>query len=145
MQASTIKKAFLTVVIASMLPLAACGDNDDTPTSPTQPGPPVSTPAPSPGPGPSPAPPPTPQPPSVDPPATSTVSGVISNFSRPTDDSARFRIDDFTIVEAGPGTTVRDGSSDTNVTALRLGQAVTVTGTRNNGTLTASHIVIDSR
>ena len=148
MQASTVKKTFLAIMMASMLPLAACGDDNDTPTSPTQAGPPVSTPSPSPAPtpGPAPTPAPTPTPPPPDG-TVVTVSGVISNFSRfgEGDTSVRFRINDFLMVEAGPGTAVRDGSMDSNTSSLRLGQAVTVTGQQVNGTVHASNIVIDSR
>ena len=39
MQRTTVKKIFPALIFTSALPLAACSD-DDTPTSPTQPGPP---------------------------------------------------------------------------------------------------------
>src|SRR5687767_3061421 len=114
MRASTMKKTFLGIMMASILPLAACGDDSDTPTSPTQPGPPVSTPAPDP-PAPTPGPTPTPDPKPTPPPSdgtTVTVSGVISNFSRfgEGDMNVRFRINDFLIVEADGNTAVREGS-----------------------------------
>jgi hypothetical protein len=150
MRASTMKTAFLGIMMASILPFAACSDDSDTPTSPTQPGPPVSTPAPDPPAPPPPTPTPTPEPPPTPPPSdgtTVTVSGVISNFSRfgEGDMNVRFRINDFLMVEADANTAVREGSMDSNTTSLRLGQAVTVTGSQTNGTVHASRIVIDSQ
>ena len=147
MRASTIKNAFLGIMMASILPLAACSDDNDTPTSPTQSGPPVSTPAPDPTPAPpTPTPDPKPSPPPSDG-TTVTVSGVISNFSRfgEGDMNVRFRINDFLMVEADANTAVREGSMDSNTSSLRLGQAVTVTGSQINGTVHASKIVIDSQ
>jgi len=144
MQGSTLKRAFLGIVIASMLPLAACGDDTDTPTSPTsQSGPPVSTPAPSPTPNPTPA--PTPQPP---PDVAVTVSGAVSLFSRsgPGDMNIRFRINDTTFVEGDANTTVLDGSRLGNTSFVRQGDAVTVQGSqRGEGLVYARHIIITSR
>lgn len=144
MQGSRLKSALLGVVMASMLPLAACGDDNDTPTSPTsQSGPPVSTPAPSPTPNPTPA--PTPQPP---PDVAVTVSGFVSLFSRsgPGDINVRFRINDTTFVEGDANTTVLDGSKLGDTTYLRQGQAVTVQGSsRGAGLVYARHIIITSR
>ena len=144
MQGSTLKRGLLGVVMASMLPLAACGDDNDTPTSPTsQSGPPVSTPAPSPAPTPTPAPTP-PAPPDV----AVTVNGVVSLFSRsgPGDINVRFRINDTTFVEGDANTTVLDGSKLGGTSYLRLGQAVTVQGSsRGEGLVYARHIVITSR
>lgn len=144
MQGSMMKRALLGIVMASMLPLAACGDDNDTPTSPTsQSGPPVSTPAPSPTPNPTPA--PTPQPP---PDVAVTVSGFVSLFSRsgPGDINVRFRINDTTFVEGDANTTVLDGSKLGDTTYLRQGQAVTVQGSsRGDGLVYARHIIITSR
>jgi len=144
MQGSTVKKALLAIVIASALPVLACGD-DDTPTSPTQPGPTVSTPAPDPTPAPTSPPPPAPQPPVVD--STVTSSGFVSTLQRsgPDDINATFRLNDTTIVHADGNTAVIDGSTMGNTSHLRLGQAVTVTGVQRNGFVQASQIVIDSR
>ena len=144
MQGSTMKNAFLGIMLASMLPLAACGDDNDTPTSPTQSGPPVSTPAPSPTPTPTPT--PTPQPPVVD--TTVTESGtVFPPFARSGPDGINltFRLSDTTVVHADANTTVRDGSKETNTTAVLLGQAVTVTGIQRNGFVQATRIVITSQ
>ena len=141
MQGSTMKNVFLGFALASMLPLAACGDDNDTPTSPTQSGPPVSTPAPSPTPTPT----PTPQPPVVD--STVTESGFVFQplaRSGPDGINVTFRLSDTTVVHADANTMVRDGSADTNTTAVRLGQAVTVTGVQRNGFVQATLIVITS-
>jgi hypothetical protein len=56
-----------------------------------------------------------------------------------------FRLSDFTVVHANASTSVRDGSMDTNTSAVRLGQSVTVTGVQGNGFVQATHIVITSR
>ena len=144
MQGSTLKKAFLGIVVASMLPLAACSDSSDTPTSPTtQSGPPTSTPAPSPTPSPTPTPAP-PTPPEV----AVTVNGFISLFSRsgPGDMNVKFRVNDTTFVEGDANTTVLDGSKLGDTTYLRQGQAVTVQGSaRGQGLVYARHIIITSR
>ena len=145
MHGSMMKNIFLGIGMASMLLLAACGDDNDTPTSPTsqQSGPPVSTPAPSPTPNPTPA--PTPQPP---PDVAVTVSGFISLFSRsgPGDINVRFRVNDTTFVEGDANTTVLDGSKLGDTTYLRQGQAVTVQGSsRGEGLVYARHIIITSR
>lgn len=144
MPGATVKRALLGIVMASMLPLAACGDDNDTPTSPTsQSGPPASTPAPSPAPNPAPA--PTPQPP---PDVAVTVSGFVSLFSRsgPGDINVRFRINDTTFVEGDANTTVRDGSQLGDTTYLRQGQAVSVQGSsRGEGLVYARHVIITSR
>ena len=144
MQGSTLKRAFLGIVMASMLPLAAC-DNSGTPTSPTsQSGPPVSTPAPAPAPSPTPEPAPPPPPPEV----AVTVSGFVSLFSRsgPGDINVKFRINDTTFVEGDANTTVLDGSKLGDTTYLRQGQAVTVQGSsRGEGLVYARHIIITSR
>ena len=141
MPGATLKRALLGIVMASLLPLAACGDGNDTPTSPTsQSGPPVSTPAPSPTPSPGPAPIPTD--------VAVTVSGVVSLFSRsgPGDINVRFRINDTTFVEGDANTTVLDGSKLGNTSYLRLGHAVTVQGSsRGEGLVYARHIIITSR
>src|SRR5262245_53646169 len=143
MPGSKLKKPVLGIVMASMLPLAACaGDSGTTPTSPTtQSGPPTSAPTASPAPDPT----PTPQPPPA--PAV-TVSGFVSLFSRsgPGDINVRFRINDTTFVEGDANTTVLDGSKLGDTTYLRLGQAVTVQGTaRGEGLVYARHVIITSR
>ena len=141
MQRTTIKTAFLALMLASMVPLAACGD-DDTPTSPTQPGPPVTTPAPTPTPEPAPTPTP-PQPPTDDRPIV-TVSGPVVNLARSgaNDLDISFRIDDFTIVRAAGGTPVIAGGQTFNTDAVRTGQTVTAEGRRTNGFLDATKITI---
>ena len=103
MQRTTIKPVFLSLILASALPLAACG-KDETPTSPTQPGPSVSTPAPEPTPAPTPTPTPAPQP-------TVTLTGFVANLDRSGagDLDISFRIDDFTIVRADADTPVTFG------------------------------------
>ena len=146
MQGSTMKKTFLAIMMASILPLAACGDDSDTPTAPTQPGPPVSTPAPEPTPTPPTTPTPTPQPPVVD--TTVTESGTVFQplaRSGPDGLNLTFRLSDTTVVHADANTTVRDGSVETNTSAVRLGQAVTVTGVPRNGFVQATRIVITSQ
>ena len=149
MQASTVKKTFLAIMLASILPLAACGDDNDTPTSPTQSGPPVSTPAPAPAPAPTPTPTPAPTPTPPPPPGTTvTESGMVFNpFTRsgPGDINVTFRLSDTTVVHADANTVVRAGSVDSNTTALLLGQAVTVTGVQQNGFVQATRIVITSQ
>jgi hypothetical protein len=143
MRGSTVKNAFLAIAIVSTLPLAACSDDNDTPTSPTQPGPPVSTPAPTPEPTPTPTPEPTPTP-TPEPVPTVTVSGTIANLSRGGADGldVSFRIDDFTIVNASAGTPVVAGSATSNTSALLEGMSVSVEGRRTNGSLTATRITI---
>lgn len=144
MQGSTIKYAFLAMAVATTLPLAACSDENDTPTSPTQAGPPVSTPAPEPTPAPTPTPTPPPAPPS-DP--IVTVTGPIANLSRSGPDGldVTFRIDDFTIVRAGAATPVVSGSATGDTSYLRMGQTVSVDGRRTDGFLDATRIIITSQ
>jgi hypothetical protein len=115
-----VKTALLGIVLASILSVAAC--SDDTPTSPTQPGPQVT--------------------------AVSTVteSGrVFQPLARSGPDSINltFRLSDFTVVHADANTMVRNGAVNTNTTAVRLGQAVTVTGVPRNGFVQATLIVIN--
>lgn len=144
MSGSTIKNALLALAVASVLPLAACSDDNDTPTSPTQPGPPVTTPPPNP----EPTPPPTPEPPPApEPPATVTVTGNIANLARSGADGldVSFRIDDFTIVHAAGSTPVISGSATTNTSALTQDMSVSVEGTRTDGTLNATRITITSQ
>lgn len=143
MQHTSIKRTLMMLVLASALPLAACGD-DDTPTSPTQPGPPVTTtPPPAPAPDPTPTPPPPPPPPTDDRP-TVTLTGTVANLDRSGagDLDISFRIDDFTIVRAGNGTPVVSGSQTFNTDAVRNGQTVSVEGKRTDGFLDASRISI---
>jgi len=141
MKRSSVKNALLAMVVVSALPLAACSDDNDTPTSPTQAGPPVSTPDPTPAPTPSPTPEPTPTPaPGI------TVTGNIANLARSGADGldVSFRIDDFTIVHASGSTPVISGSATTNTSALRENMSVSAEGTRTNGTLNATRISITS-
>ena len=144
MQYTSVKKAILALVLTSALPLAACGD-DDTPTSPTQPGPPVaSTPPPEPAPPPTPT--PEPQPP-VDDRPTVTLTGTVANLDRSGggDLDISFRIDDFTIVRASNGTPVISNGQTFNTDAVRNGQSVSVDGKRTNGFLDATNITIVSQ
>jgi hypothetical protein len=140
MQRTTIKSVFLAFMLASALPLAACSDDNDTPTSPTQPGPPVATP-----PAPEPAPPPAPEPtpPTDDRPIVS-LSGFVANLDRSgaNDLDISFRIDDSTIVRAAAGTPVTFGGQSFNTDAVRPGQQVTAEGRRTNGFLDATKISI---
>jgi hypothetical protein len=140
MQRTTIQQTFLALMIASALPLAACGD-DDTPTSPTQPGPTVSTPAPTPTPEPTPQ--PTPQPP-VDQRPIVSITGTVVNLDRggEGDLDISFRIDDFTIVRADADTPVMNGSQMFRTDAIRNGQTVMATGRRTNGFLDATRLDI---
>jgi hypothetical protein len=145
MQSTTIKRTIFALSLAILLPLAACGHDNNTPTSPTQPGPTVTTtpmPEPSPTPTPTPAPTPTPQPPSDQP--TVTLTGTVANLDRsgPGDLDISFRIDDFTIVRAKNGTPVMSGGQTFNTDAVRNGQQVKATGTRSNGFLDATSIEI---
>jgi hypothetical protein len=138
-----VKKVLLGLILASALPLAACG-SDDTPTSPTQPGPPVSeTPTPPPTPPPEPTPPTPPAPPTDDRPVVS-ITGPVVNLSRSGagDLDVSFRIDDFTIVRVAGGTPVTSGSATFNTDAIREGQTVTVSGHRTNGFLDATSVSI---
>jgi hypothetical protein len=147
MQCNTIKQTFLVLMLGSLLPLAACGN--DTPTSPTQPGPPVSTPTPTPTPAPppapTPAPTPTPEPPSDAPKVT--LTGTVVNLARggAGDLDISFRIDDFTVVRASNGTPVISAGQTFNTDAVRNGQTVRVEGTRTNGFLDATRIDILSQ
>ena len=136
MQRTTVKSVFLALILASALPLAACG-KDETPTSPTQPGPPVSTPSPEPTPAPTPTPTPEPQP-------TVTLTGFVANLDRSGagDMDINFRIDDFTIVRADADTTVTFGGQTFRTDAVRPGQQVNAVGTRSNGFLDATRIEI---
>lgn len=147
MQGITIKKAFLALILAAALPLAACSDND-SPTAPTQPGPPVAdtpTPPTTPPTTPPDNPPPT-QPPTNDSPVVS-ATGVVVNLQRSGtgDLDVQFRIDDATIVRAPNGTPVMIGSTQYNTDAIRNGQTVFAEGRRSNGFLDATRIVIQSQ
>lgn len=143
MQGTSLKRTLLALVLASALPLAACSD-DDTPTSPTQPGPPVTeTPAPTP---PTPPPPPTtPAPPTDDRPIVS-ITGVIANLTRSGEGGldASFRIDDRTIARVSRSTPVVSGSQTGDTNFLREGQRVIVQGRRDNGFLDATRVEIIS-
>ena len=136
MQRTTVRSVFLALILASALPLAACG-KDETPTSPTQPGPPVSTPSPEPTPAPTPTPTPEPQP-------TVTLTGFVANLDRSGagDMDISFRIDDFTIVRADADTPVTFGGQTFRTDAVRPGQQVNAVGTRSNGFLDATRIEI---
>jgi hypothetical protein len=73
-----------------------------------------------------------------------THSGRIANLERSGAEGldVTFRIDDFTIVRAAASTPVISGGRTMRTDALALNQLVTATGTRNNGTLTATSITI---
>ena len=137
MQRTTIKKVFLSLILSSALPFAACG-KDDTPTSPTQPGPPVSTPAPTPTPE------PTPPAPPVDERPIISITGPVANLDRSGagDLDISFRIDDFTIVRATNGTPVIANGQTFNTDAVRPNQTVTAEGRRSGGFLDATKITI---
>lgn len=141
MQSKTIKQAFLVVVLGSSVGLAACGKNNDTPTSPTQSGPTVSTPAPAPAPTPTPEPTPVPAPPSETP--TTSVTGTVFNLDRfgAGDLDLDFRIDSFTVVKAAGGTPVISGGQTFNTDAVRNGQTVTVEGKRTAGDFRGDFLV----
>ena len=153
MQRTTIKSVLLAVMLASMVPLAACGDDDND----TQPGPGVATPTnptppttPTPTPTPEPTPTPTPEPPDNTP--TTSVTGMVANLDRSGagDLDIEFRIDSFTIVRAAAGTPVVSGGQTFNTDAVRNGQNVTVEGKRTTGDsrgdfLVASKITIISQ
>jgi len=145
MKRTTIERSFLALILASALPLAACGKSD-TPTSPTQPGPPVVTTPPPPAPTPTPTPePPIPEPPPAPPSVpTETITGKVANLDRSgaNDMDISFRIDDFTIVRAANGTPVTSGSFSGGTDAVRPGQTVTVEGRRSGGFLDATKIAI---
>ncbi len=144
MQGTTIRRGFLALVLASALPLAACGDDDETPTSPTQPGPPVSdAPTPTPPPTPPPTDPPPPPPPTDDR-AIETITGVIANLTRSGEGGldASFRIDDRTIARVSRNTPVISGSQTGDTNFLREGLRVTVQGRRTNGFLDATRVEI---
>lgn len=148
MKRTNIKRMLLALIIASATPLAACSDDNDTPTSPTQPGPPVTE-----------APPttPTPQPPAVDPtptptppvvtPPTVTLTGVVVNLVRSGANSldVSFRIDDSTVARVAAGTPVMSGSSTFDTDAIRNGQTVIVEGVRTNGFLDATKVTITAQ
>jgi len=137
MQLNTIKQTFLVLVLGSSVALAACGKND-TPTSPTQPGPTVSTPAPTPEPTPTA---PTPQPPSDTP--TTSVTGQVFNLTRSGagDLNIDFRIDSFTVVKAAAGTPVMSGGQTFNTDAIRNGQTVMAEGKRTAGDSRGDYLI----
>lgn len=142
MQRTTIKRYVLAFIFASALPLAACSDDDETPTSPTQPGPPVAD---TPTPPPPPEPTPTPPPPTDNRPIVSII-GVVVNLVRSgaSELDVQFRIDDRTIARVKAGTPVMAGSSTGNTDFIRNGQTVTVEGRRDNGFLDATRVTIVS-
>ena len=118
MQLTTLNKAIAAIILASALPLAACGD-DDTPTSPTQPGPVIQG-------------------------SMISLTGKVAILDRsgPGDMNISFRIDDFTIVRANANTTVVYGGQVFRTDAVRPGQTVTAEGRRSNGFLDATKITI---
>jgi len=142
MLATTLKKAVLILALSSVVPLAACSDDPETPTSSTQPGPTVTEPPTTTTPPPDPAP-PAPTPPTDDRPVVS-ITGAVVNLTRGGAGGLdiTFRIDDFTIVRAPGGTAVTSGSQTFNTDAVRTGQTVTVQGKRDNGFLDATRIDI---
>jgi hypothetical protein len=126
------------------LPFAACG-KDETPTSPTQAGPPV-TEAAAPTPTPQPTPTPAPTPPADNRPVVS-ITGPVFNLDRSgqADLDISFRIDDSTIVRAAAGTPVQSNGQSFNTDAVRNGQTVMAEGRRTNGFLDATKITIVSQ
>jgi hypothetical protein len=147
MQRTTVKGVFLALILASALPLAACSDDNNSPTAPTQPGPPVAeVPTPPPPPPPTPDPAPTPTPPVDDRPEVS-VSGPVVNLERSGEGGLdiTFRIDDFTIVRAPGSTPVIIGSETEQTDAILTGMTVTAFGKRTNGFLDATRIVVDAK
>jgi hypothetical protein len=131
-------------MLASALPLAAC--SKDTPTSPTQPGPPVSeTPAPAPPQAPEPTP-PEPTPP-VDNRPIVTVTGPVLNLDRSGQGglTISFRIDDSTIVRAAGDTPVINGSATVRTDYVVSGQTVSVEGRRSGAFLDATKITITAQ
>lgn len=140
MKISTLKLALAAILVASMVPLAAC--NDDNPTSPTQPGPPVTNPPPDPGPDPDPPPPP--PPPDDDDDVTVSVTGEVVNLVRSGegDLDVSFRIDDFTIARVSANTPVVSGGVTGDTTHIRSGQTVTVDGRRDGEFLDATRVTI---
>ena len=147
MKRTTIKQVFVALILSSALPLAACG-KDDTPTSPTQPGPPVTTtPTPTPTPTPEPTPEPTPPPPPVDDRPIISITGAVVNLDRSGqgDLDISFRIDDFTVVRAAADTPVVSGGQTFRTDAVRNGQTVTAEGRRTNGFLDATKVTITAQ
>lgn len=147
MQSKTINHAFFVLVLGSFVAVAACGKND-TPTSPTQPGPTVSTPAPTPttpAPAPTPTPAPTPAPTPTPQPGDdhSTVTGTVFNLTRSGtgDLDIDFRIDSFTVVKAAGGTPVVSGGQTFNTDAIRNGQTVTAEGRRTAGDSRGDYLI----
>ena len=142
MLATTMKSAVLIFALASAVPLTACSDDPDTPSSPTQPGPTVTPPPTTTTPPPD----PTPPPPTDDRPVV-TLTGVVANLDRSGagDLDITFRIDSFTIVRAAGGTPVTFGSQSFNTDAVRNGQTVSVQGRRTNGFLDATRIDITAQ
>lgn len=118
MQVTTIKRILVAVILASALPLAACG-NDESPTSPTQSGPPVIG-------------------------SITSLTGQVAILDRsgPGDMDISFRIDDFTIVRAKANTPVQFGGQIFRTDAVRPRQTVTVEGHRTNDFLDATKITI---
>jgi len=143
MQRTTIHSIIFSASLAAALPLAACSKND-TPTSPTQPGPTVSTTPTMPEPTPAPEPTPKPTPSPAPTPAATVITGTVVNLDRSGagDLDISFRIDDFTIVRATANTPVTSGSQTGRTDFVRNGQQVTVTGMRNGGFLDATRIDI---
>jgi len=146
MKQASFKTAFLAFILASALPLGACGHSVvDTPTSPTQAGPTVSTtptPEPTPNPIPTPTPTPTPQPPSDQP--SASLTGTVANLARggAGDLDISFRINDNTIVRATADTPVVSGGQTFRTDAVRNGQTVMAEGKSANGFLDATRITI---
>ena len=118
MQLTTTKSLLAAIILASALPLAACGD-DESPTSPTQSGPPVIG-------------------------SIVSLTGLVAILDRsgPGDMDLSFRIDDFTIVRAKANTPVQFGGQLFRTDAVRPRQTVTVEGRRTNGFLDATKITI---
>jgi hypothetical protein len=75
-----------------------------------------------------------------------SATGTVVNLSRSGDGGLdiSFRIDDFTIVRATAGTQVIIGSVTGRTDSILTGMSVTAFGTRSNGFLDASRIVVNS-
>ena len=116
MQVTTIRRAFLALILVASLPLVSCLYEDDVPTSPT----------------------------SINTGPIVTVSGTIANISRsgPGGLDASFRIDDFTIARVGRNVPVTSGSRTGDTNFLRNGLGVIVTGRRDGGFLDATRVDI---
>ena len=116
MQGTTIRRAFLALILVAPLPLVSCLYEDDVPTSPT----------------------------SINTGPIVAISGTVANLRRSGEGllDASFRIDDFTIARVSRNTPITAGSRTGDTNFLRNGQGVTVTGRRDDGFLDATRVDI---